>query len=224
MSQIGRRNFLWSSALGLAGLGAAGAQWTERLFGDPLGLPIGLQLYTVRQACEKNLSATLKRVADTGYREVELGSFDYYGLKPGDLRKLLSDHGLACTSASYSTAMLRSDWEKHIEAARELGTLYMVCASLDPTDRASIDAIHKSADLFNHCAEQSRKAGVAFAYHCHNFDFRDVGGVVGYDELLRHTDPNVVDMEMDCFWTTRAGKDPVAYFHRYPGRFALLHI
>ena len=224
MSKNGRRSFLRSSAIGLAALGAAGGQWTQTLFGDPLGIPIGLQLYTVREACEQNLPATLKKVADTGYREVELGSFNYYGRKPGDLRKLLSDHGLACISASYTTGMLQSGWDKHIADARELGAFYMVCASLDPKDRASIDAIRKSADLFNHCAEQARKAGVGFAYHCHNFDFSIVEGVVGYDELLRSTDPKVVDMEMDCFWTTMAGKDPVAYFHRYPGRFTLLHI
>ncbi|MGH7870243.1 MAG: sugar phosphate isomerase/epimerase family protein, partial [Candidatus Dormibacteraceae bacterium] len=224
MSQIGRRSFLRSSAIGLAALGAVGAQWTESLFGDPLGLPIGLQLYTVRQACEKNLPATLKRVADTGYREVELGSFNYYGRKPGDLRRLLADYGLPCTSASYGTDMMKSGWEKHIEEAHELGTAYMVCASIDPKEHSSLAAIHQVADLFNRCAEQCRKAGVAFAYHCHNFDFRDVEGTVAYDELLRHTDPKLVDMEMDCFWTTMAGKDPVAYFHRYPGRFALLHI
>jgi sugar phosphate isomerase/epimerase len=223
IATIGRRKFLQSSALGAASV-AAGLRGTAELFADPLGLPIGLQTYTVAQACQKDLPGSLERIAKIGYKEVELGSFSYYHRKPSELRKLLSENGLACTSAPYTTKMMRSGWEEQIENARDLGAYYMVCASLDAADRSSLKAIGRVAEFFNRSAEQCRKAGIGFAYHCHNFDFAPVEGVVAYDELLKHTDPKFVDMEMDCFWTTMAGKDPVAYFHRYPGRFALLHI
>ncbi len=223
MPTIHRRQFLKSTVLGCAA--TALTTWRENdLLADPLGLPIGLQIYTVAEACARDLPGALRRVAEIGYKEVELGSFSYYGLKPAALRRLLSDNGLACTSAPFGTQALRVDWEKHIQEARELGAYYMLCASLDPKDRSSLDALRRAADLFNHAGEQCRKSGVGFAYHCHNFDFREVEGKVAYDVLLRHTDPKYVDMEMDCFWVTMAGKAPVAYFKQYPGRFALLHI
>src|SRR5580693_280275 len=82
----------------------------------------------------------------------------------------------------------------------------------------------RTAEFFNGLGKQCRDAGFQFAYHNHNFEFRVYDGVVAYDELLRSADKNLVKMEMDCFWTTFGGKDPVEYFHRYPGRFELLHI
>ena len=222
MPHIDRRRFLQSGALGLAA--AADLEWQPSLSADPLGLPVGLQIYTVADACQKDLPGALRRVAQIGYREVELASFTYYDRKLGELRKLLSDNGLACTSAPFHTNELREGWGKHVEETHELGARYMVCASLDEADRNSLDSIRRSADLFNQAGQEAQRAGMRFAYHCHNFDFTVLEGKVGYDELLERTDPKFVDMEMDCFWTTMAGHDPVAYFDRFPGRFALLHI
>ena len=224
MPTINRRKFLQSGALGVAAVAAATIKPTTELLADPLGLPIALQTYTIGEACNADLPGALKRVREIGYKDIELGTFNYYGRKPRELRKLVADAGLGSISASFGIQALREDWAKHIDDTHELGVPYMICASLGAEDRNSLDAIHRSGALFNKAAEQCRKAGLRFAYHCHNFDFATVEGVVAYDELLRSTDPKYVDMEMDCFWTTIAGRDPVEYFDRHPGRFPLLHI
>src|SRR5258708_32662802 len=80
------------------------------------------------------------------------------------------------------------------------------------------------ADLMNAIGEQCKKVGLQFAYHSLNLEFRTLEGVVPYDDLLRRTDPNLVQLEIDCYWLTRAGKDPVEYFKKYPRRIPLLHI
>src|SRR5436309_1985580 len=86
-------------------------------------------------------------------------------------------------------------------------------------------AVAASGDLVaNPYGKPIRRAGCRFDYHGHNFDYATVDGVVEYDELIRRTDPRMVNFELDCFWCVRAGKDPVDYFHRFPGRFPLLHI
>jgi sugar phosphate isomerase/epimerase len=88
----------------------------------------------------------------------------------------------------------------------------------------SLDGWKRTGEFFNGLAKQCRDAGFQFAYHNHNFEFRVYDGVVAYDELLRSSDKDLVKMEMDCFWTTFAGKDPAEYFRNHPGRFPLLHI
>jgi sugar phosphate isomerase/epimerase len=79
-------------------------------------------------------------------------------------------------------------------------------------------------DVFNKAGETTQKAGIQFCYHNHNFEFTKYGDTTAYDYLLQSVDPKLVKFEMDCFWVTHAGHDPVAYFKKYPGRFPLLHI
>jgi sugar phosphate isomerase/epimerase len=219
---INRRQFLQSVGVGLTAI-AAGRN--VRLLASPYGISIGLQLYTVRDHLEKDLEGTLEKVAAIGYRDVELGSFDYYGKKPAELRAILSNHGLKAISMHYREDQLKSDLQKHIADAKECGITYVGLASLDDKDRKSLDAIKRDAEWFNQVGKAVSAAGCHFDYHGHNFDFATVdGGVVIYDELIRRTDPKLVNFELDCFWCVRAGKEPADYFHRFPGRFPQLHI
>ncbi len=221
MKTTPRRRFLRENALGFAAL-AASAQWRENLFAQPLGVPIGLELYTVRRECEKDLEGTLKKVAEIGYKEVEM--FTFYYKKASELRQILRANGLVCPSAHYGTDKMVSHWDWQIEYGKELGLQYMVCAILQPRERQSLDDYRRLADFFNGVGEECQNAGIQFAYHNHNFEFKNYDGVVAYDELLRRTDPRLVQLELDCYWITRAGKDPLEYFKQYPGRFPLLHI
>lgn len=221
MRVIDRRQFLRSSALRLSAF-AAIVPYPADLLGNPLGLPIGLELYTVRGECQKDLEGTLKKVAAIGYKEVEV--FDFYGKSASQFRRLLEESGLTAPSAHYKFVQVQSGWEEHVEFARALGLKYMVNAILEPDQRKSLDDYKRAAELFNKAGEQCKKRGIQFAYHNHNFEFKTFDGVVAYDELLRLTDPKLVQMEMDCYWVTRAGKDPVEYFKKHPGRFPLLHI
>jgi sugar phosphate isomerase/epimerase len=217
---VNRRAFLRHTALGLTAA-AAGSRWSM-LLATPLGLPIGLELYTVRDQLAKDLHGTMKKVADVGYKEVEF--FDFYGKTASDIRQLLKDTGLRAPSAHYKTPDMKSGWQKRIDYAKEVGIPYMGLAWLDPSERQSLDDYKRLAELENQVGEQCRKAGVRFAHHNHNFEFKTFDGLIAYDELLRLTDPKLVKLEMDCYWVTRAGKDPVEYFNRYPGRIHLLHI
>ncbi len=218
---MNRRDFLRNAVVGASAF-AASTRGPEPLKATPLGLPIGLELYTVRNELESDLEGTLKKVAEVGYKEVEV--FDFYGRKASDLRRILSSNGLSAPSAHYKVPDIKSNWEKQIGYAKELGLDYMICAWLDPSERKSLDDYKRLADLFNRAGEQCKKAGLQFAYHNHNFEFKTFDGVVAYHELLRRADARLVKLEMDCYWVTRAGKDPVEYFQRYHGRIPLLHI
>jgi sugar phosphate isomerase/epimerase len=218
---MNRRDFIRTTALGLGAV-AAGTRWPLRLRANPLGLPIGLQLYTLRDQLDKDVPGTLKQVAEIGYKEVEI--YDLYGKTAADFRALLNSDGLTAPSGHYMTKHIKSNWQKHIDDAKTMGLEYMVNAILEPEERKSFDDYKRLVDLFNHAGEETQKAGIQFCYHNHNFEFKKYGATTAYDYLLHHLDAKLVKMEMDCFWVTHAGHDPVAYFKKYPGRFPLLHI
>ena len=221
MLRMHRRHFIKRAGLSLGALAVAAS---GDLVANPYGKPIGLQLYTVRGHIQTDLQGTLKRIAEIGYKEVELGTFDFYGKKPAELRRILERSGLKGVGLHFNEEQLRSGPEKHIADAKECGVTYVGLSSLGEKNRKSLDAIKRNAEWFNNLGEAIRRAGCRFDYHGHNFDYATVDGVVEYDELIRRTDPRMVNFELDCFWCVRAGKDPVDYFHRFPGRFPLLHI
>jgi sugar phosphate isomerase/epimerase len=101
---------------------------------------------------------------------------------------------------------------------------YIVCPWIPEELRKSPDIWKQAAEKFNHCGEQTKKAGIQFAYHNHWFEFLPVEGKLPYDELLKECDANLVKMEMDLCWITAAGADPIKYFNQYPGRFPLVHV
>ena len=219
---LNRRDFIVRATLGM---GAVAASGVPQLAANPCGLPVGLQLYTVRDHLEKDLEGTFKRVAEIGYKDVELGgTTDFYGKKPAELKRMLNADGLRPLSLHYEEEQLKTHLDKSIADARECGITYIGLASLDDKDRQSLDAIKRDAEWFNHVGEAVNKAGGHFFYHGHNFDFASVDGVIEYDELLRRTDPKLANFQLDCFWCVRAGKDTVDYFNRFPGRFIQLHI
>ncbi len=215
-----RRDFLRNSALGL---GAVAASATHvHLLANPYNMPIGLQLYTLRDDLAKDLEGTLTQVAAIGYKQVEL--YDNYGKDSRAMRKLLKDHGLVAPSGHYVVAQIETNWPQQIEYAKAIGLKYMVNAILQPEQRKNLDDYKHLVDVFSKAAEETKKAGIQFAYHNHNFEFQTVEGVMPYQFLLEKLDPSLVQFEMDCFWVTHSGHDPVDFFNKYPGRFPLLHI
>jgi sugar phosphate isomerase/epimerase len=214
---MNRRDFVRNTALGLAALAAPkGSQLT---FANPYDLPIGIQLYTVRRQMAKDPEGTLKRVAATGYKEVEVDATSLPKLAP-----ILKQTGLTAPSAHFGFGQVKTDWEHEIEQAKAHGIKFMVVAFLDAPDRKNLEDYKKVAELFNKAGEQCQRAGIQFCYHNHNFEFIKFGGGIGYDVLLKETDSKLVKFELDCFWATHAGYDPVEYMQKYPGRYPLLHI
>ncbi|HTN07070.1 sugar phosphate isomerase/epimerase [Agriterribacter sp.] len=188
---------------------------------------IGLQLYTLRGDIAKDPATVIKSVAAIGYKEVESFGYNagkYFGMAPKDFAALLKSNGLAHPSSHYMLANLSGNWQKAVEDAVAAGQKYMVVAYLLDTERKSIDDYKKIAAQFNTAAETCKKAGIQFGYHNHDFEFIDMDGRHGFDVLLKETDPKLVQFELDLYWASFAGKDPVEMFQQHPGRFPLWHV
>jgi sugar phosphate isomerase/epimerase len=185
---------------------------------------VGLQLYTVRSEMPKDFAGTIAKVAATGYKEVEFAG--YFDHSPKDVRAILDKNGLRSPSQHIPYDVVEKKWPETLEAAHVVGHTYIVCPWLDEKQRNS-DGWKRAAELFNKAGEASQKAGIQFCYHNHSFEFApdpSLGGKLAYDVLLAETDPKFVKMEMDLCWISVAGKDPVSYFEKYPGRFPLVHV
>ncbi len=194
---------------------------------------VGIQLYTVRDAMKTDFEGTIAKVAATGYKEVEFAG--YFDHSPKDVRAILEKNGLASPSCHVAYDVVEKKWPETLEAAHIVGHSYVACPWIDVSQRTAPDGWQKAATLFNKAGEAAKKAGIQFAYHNHSFEFETypaIGGKMAYDYLLAELDPkNVamvdpknVAMEMDLCWINVAGKDPLAYFAKYPGRFPLVHV
>jgi sugar phosphate isomerase/epimerase len=181
---------------------------------------IGVQLYTVRHQMEKDFEGTIARVAATGYQEVEFAG--YFGRSPGAVRALLDKNGLAAPSSHVSLAP--AEWRAALDAAPVVGHHYLVIAWIPPEQRRTLDDYKRAAERLNRAATEANAAGLHFAYHNHDFEFQPFDGKLPYDVLLAETDPKLVQMEMDLYWITKGGQDPLAYFARWPGRFPMVHV
>src|ERR1700683_5048766 len=234
MSNISRRTFVKTASASAA----CAALWRHvpRVLANPRGLPLGLQLYSVRDVLPKDYEGTLKQIAALGYREVEAAGF--FGHTPSEVKQAMDHAGLHCVSAHYPLKDLLPKLDETIQYGKNLGLEYIVCASpmlkdpsrvKDPTSRAARESMtledwRWNAEQFNHIGERVHAGGMKFAYHNHTPEFRSENGVVFYDEVLRSTDPSKVAMELDCGWATIAGQNPVDLLTRYPTRISMLHV
>lgn len=183
---------------------------------------IGIQLYTVRRDLQRDVEGTLARVAKIGFREVEFAGFPQGS--GGSLRAILDRHGLTAPSGHVPLQAIRAEWDRTLDDAAAVGQGYVVVAFISPAERKTPDDWKRVAALFNKAGEASRARRIQFAYHNHDFEFAPLEGTIGYDILLAETDPTLVQFEMDLYWITRGGRDPLDYFAKYPGRFPLLHV
>ena len=183
---------------------------------------IGIQLYTVRRDLARDVEGTLARLAEIGFQEVEFAG--YPKGTAASLRAILDRHRLSAPSSHVSLQSLRGEWDRTLDEAAALGQRYIVVAWVDASERRTIDDWKRIAALFNRSAESAQSRKIQFAYHNHDFELAPIEGQLGYDVLLAETDPKLVRFEMDIYWITKGGKDPLDYFARYPGRFPLLHV
>jgi sugar phosphate isomerase/epimerase len=185
--------------------------------------PVGVQLYTVRDEMQKDVAATLARVARIGYKEVEFAG--YFNRTPADIRALLDADGLTSPSAHIPLQALRSNLQGTIDAAKVIGHQYITLPWLDEASRGTrVDNWRDLAHEMNTIGGKLRDQGLKLAYHHHDFEFNPVEGQIPYDVLLAETDPALVFMEMDLYWATKAGQSPLAYFAKYPGRIRMVHV
>lgn len=231
-----RREFLVASRnLGLAA--AATAVLPRLARGEAMGLPPGIQLYTVREALPKDTPGTLKRLYEIGFREVETAGFGKYSVK--EFRQLIDDAGLKVPSGHLN--MNAPDLGPIFEEAHTLGAHYATSSSLAtgnlprrPAGAAGPRPVMaplgqqgflKLAAQMNDIGAKTKAAGLQYTYHNHNYEFEKMpDGSYGYDILVNHTDHDLVKFEIDCGWMCAAGADPIAYFKKYPGRFKMIHV
>jgi sugar phosphate isomerase/epimerase len=234
MFSVSKRAFLKTAA---ASLGCA-AVWksTPWLMANALGLPLGLQLYSVRDVLPKDYEGTLHQLASLGFREVEAaGFFNHTAL---EVKEAMNHAGLRCVSAHYSLKDLLANLDETIQYGKDLGLQFIVCSSpwfkdpsrvKDPGSRAAresmtLDDWRWNAEQFNRIGERVNIAGMSFGYHNHTPEFRSQNGVMFFDELLRVTDPAKMNMELDCGWAAVAGQNPADLLKRYPDRIVMLHV
>jgi sugar phosphate isomerase/epimerase len=226
-----RRDFLKISAAGSVGmmlLGAAGCGGGAAV--DRKSFGVGLQLYTIRDAMAADALGTLKKVSDIGYKNLELAGYSegkFYGYSPAEFKKIVADLGMVTLSShtQVESANITMDKAKLMaDSHAELGVKYCIKPWIEEVDR-NIESYKKTCADCNEVAKITNAVGIQFGYHNHNFEFKNLDGIVPYyDIFLKEMDASLITMELDLFWASKAGQDPVEMFNKYPGRFQLIHL
>lgn len=183
----------------------------------------GVQLYSFRDSMLENPKKTLEEIASLGFKEIEsAGSAKgyYYGLTPSEMGKTCKEFGMKLTSGH---VRLDDAFEQTMEDAVASGQKYVICSSM-PSNGQTVNNYKKVAEQFNVAGEACKKLGLKFGYHNHEYEFESENGQVLYDVLMDDTESDLVYMELDLGWVVVAGKDPLYYFDKYPGRFPLWHL
>ena len=223
MGPVTRRNFIGGAA-------AITALSSARLsFGTPLGLALGIQLYSVRDQMAKDFEGTLAAVRKAGYVEVESASLPKKSA--AEIRKALDQAGLKCVSSHRSFVDITKNLDATTEFEKTIGVSNIICpgpgrrnASAGKPGPLTIDDWKFNAEEFNKTGEKLKMAGITFGYHNHWVEFAPVDGKVPYEELLSLCEPDKTTFEMDCGWVKVAGHDPVELMKKYPHRFSLFHV
>ena len=231
-----RRDFLRNASLMLAGGLIAPQLLTSCGGGTPAATKnIGLQLYSLRDLVkDEGIQTVLETVAKMGFKNLETAGYDngrIYGLAPADFKQRVNDLGMRCTSAHLGQAITKETeaevmawWDKAIEAHNELGVKYMVQPWMPVNDQTTLDDIKMYCDYFNTVGYKTAAASIAFGYHNHDFEFRKIDNQTIFDFMLDNVSPNHVFFQMDVYWVSVAGYDPVAYLKARPSQFKTIHI
>ncbi|HSB93512.1 MAG TPA: sugar phosphate isomerase/epimerase [Flavitalea sp.] len=241
-----RRNFLKSTAV----LVAAPLIYNQSFAHSRFALPApGVQLFTFFNTIDNDVPGTLKQIADAGYKNIE-SAFSkkggFYGMKPKEFAAMLSGLGLSWKSHHVIGAPfkmpanakpildangkpitippmknLRDNMQELVDAVAEGGAEYIVCAT---SPMGTGQEISDSIGVLNKSAEAAKKAGLKFAYHNHDAEFKTVEGKIPYERLLSDTDASLVKLELDVAWSVKGGANPVELFSKHPGRFPLWHV
>jgi sugar phosphate isomerase/epimerase len=224
MHTVSRRHFLGA----LAALGPAGL----RTKADPLGMPIGCQVYPVREALGKDFAGTLHELHSIGYRTIEMCSpkgYERSGFGPlASLQAAELDHtihaaGLRCESSHFNFRELKENLDERIAWAKEVGLKQMICSTFGVRPEAAMADWDRAADELNKIGEQVNKAGMELGFHNHNFEFKEIGGVLVYDRLMSKLDPKLVKMQFQVS-VISLGYEAPTFLAKYPGRFLSLHL
>lgn len=207
---------------------------------------VGLQLFSIPRLLEKDFAGTMKMLSRIGYKEIEFygpypfsatgdkeswqavtpslgfSGSGYYGLNAREVRKILDDNGLSSPSMHTGLFTLREKMGAMAEAAQVLGQTYVILPSAKT--ETDLEGYKRLAGQFNEIGASAKKYGLRFAYHNHGNGLKAMDGIIPFNLIVEQTDPELVYLQMDIYWTTAGGIDPVTYLDKYPGRFKLMHV
>jgi sugar phosphate isomerase/epimerase len=247
---MNRRKFIQNSSLAIA----AGSVLPMNLLScngkteSQMGQNFGVALFTLPKMLSDDFNGTLKKVAELGYKELEFfGPYDYsneavkrnwlfasealgvkgsgyFGRSAKDTKMILDDLGLSAPSIHVDLETLRDNMGGVAEAAHVIGHKYVGIAMIPEDMRKNLDDYKRTIEIFNEVGESANAHDLTFFYHNHGYGHQELEGVVPFDLILKETHPDFVKMQMDVFWFTAAGVDPIKMLEENPDRFHLLHV
>jgi sugar phosphate isomerase/epimerase len=235
MKKMSRRDFLGKSAIGVGSalfassipvkLSASGSMKAVKM-------PLGFQVWTVKDKLVKDFPGTLKMIADMGYRSVEMCSPPGYessgfgplmNIKGKEMKKIINDAGLKFESSHYQMKELRNNLDERIEFAGESGQKQMILSSFGLPAKSTLSDWMKAADELNSIGAKTKKAGIQTGFHNHHMEFEKIDNKIIYEELLKQFDPEYVKMQFQVA-VISIGYKAADYFTKYPGRFISAHL
>lgn len=242
---LNRRSFLKTTTT-LSVMGAFASQ--SAFAAGTLLSTIGIQLFSLPRMLEKDLDAAMGMLSGMGYKELELygpypfsatsaqegwkavtpalgfSGSGYFGRSIGEFKTLLNTYHLSAPAMHTDLDSLQTKMPELAEAAHMLGHRYVVLPAIPGERRKTLDDYKRIAELFNRIGADAKKAGIMFAYHNHGYGMQEMEGQIPLYVILDNTDPSLVLLEMDLYWTTAGGADPVALLEKYSGRYHLMHV
>ncbi|WP_228238990.1 sugar phosphate isomerase/epimerase family protein [Allomuricauda sp. M10] len=242
-----RRHFIQNTALASSatmfmGLGACSPSSTKSL------TSIGIQLFSLPKLLEQDLAGSLAMLHQMGYKEVEIygpypfsstaaqerwkqiipsigfSGSGFFGKTAKEFKGLLDEYDLKASSGHIDIVTLENNMPAVGEAVRTLGMDYLGMSAIPDELRQTLDDYKRMADRFNTIGENAKKEGFKFLYHNHGYGIHEMDGQIPLQIILDNTDPDLVFFEMDIYWTTAGGADPVEYLKNYPNRYVALHL
>ena len=241
---LNRRDFISSSALSATALFIQ-----PGFFSDPALLEkIGIQFFSLPKLLDTDFRSAIAMLGKMGYKEAELygpypfstdqarKSWDavtpslgfkgsgFFGLTAKEARKILNDNGMSIPSIHTDLDTLEHAMDKLGDAGHDLGNEFVVLPAIPQAKRNTLDDYKKMAESFNAIGSAAKKVGLKFAYHNHGYGLKPMDGQIPLNIILDGTDPSSVFLEMDLYWTTAGGADPIALLEKYKGRYRLMHV
>jgi sugar phosphate isomerase/epimerase len=235
MNKLSRRQFLGKSALGI-GSAVLASQFPVDLsakeVSESVTMPLGFQVWTVKDMLVKDFPGTLKKMAGLGYQSLEMCSPPGYEssgfgplmkLKPKEMKQIINDAGLICISSHYGFDELKNHLDERIKFALDSGQTQMILSSFGIPETATLKDWLKAADDLNKIGEKSKKAGIQMGYHNHHMEFNKIDGTLIYDALMKKFEPEYIKMQFQVA-VISIGYKASTYFKKYPGRFISAHL
>jgi sugar phosphate isomerase/epimerase len=182
-------------------------------------LTYGVQMFELREMAKTDLPGVFRTIRDAGFEQVELYPIAYR-VPARELRAMVKGAGLECVSGHFDYEGL----EQKVSYAKELGLAYMVCPMLPKAQWSSLAGFKAAAELFDKVGRLAKQEGMQFVFHNHCYEFKPMEGSTGFATLMQHSSPQLVKLEVDCYWLTQAGQEPVSFLQAHADRAVLLHM